>query len=145
MSDSQEDEHSCFSDNTHRDIVLNAQGVENVFLAAYDDKSYGASIYDYMKAKGQGGVADELARALDGTMNATAVVDQKARNGNPFDNQIQGSAGDKSDIQAVVTSLVNQTNIVAQAIDVMGFNPDVKDPEVTYASDNALLGNKVAE
>ncbi len=31
----QEDEHSCFSDNTHRDIILNAQGISNVWNGAY--------------------------------------------------------------------------------------------------------------
>lgn len=31
----QEDEHSCFSDNTHRDIILNAQGIENLYLGTY--------------------------------------------------------------------------------------------------------------
>lgn len=31
----QEDEHSCFSDNTHRDIALNAQGIENLYLGKY--------------------------------------------------------------------------------------------------------------
>ena len=31
----QEDEHSCFSDNTHRDIVLNLQGVVNVYKGIY--------------------------------------------------------------------------------------------------------------
>lgn len=31
----QEDEHSCFSDNTHRDIRLNLQGVINVYTGAY--------------------------------------------------------------------------------------------------------------
>jgi len=145
MSDSQEDEHSCFSDNTHRDIVLNAQGVKNIFLSAYNGSSYGAGIYDYMKAKGHGSLADDLAKALESTMNATAVIDRKAKGGKPFDNQIQGTATDKADIQAVVAGLVNQTNIVAQAIDALGYNPDVKDSEVTYASDDALLGDKVAE
>lgn len=33
----QEDEHSCFSDNTHRDISLNAQGIENLYLGTYTD------------------------------------------------------------------------------------------------------------
>jgi putative iron-regulated protein len=33
----QEDEHSCFSDNTHRDIILNAQGIENLYLGTYTD------------------------------------------------------------------------------------------------------------
>lgn len=31
----QEDEHSCFSDNTHRDIITNYQGIRNVFLGEY--------------------------------------------------------------------------------------------------------------
>ncbi|MDE2775554.1 MAG: iron-regulated protein [Chloroflexota bacterium] len=31
----QEDEHSCFSDNTHRDIITNFMGVSNVYRGAY--------------------------------------------------------------------------------------------------------------
>lgn len=31
----QEDEHSCFSDNTHRDIITNNQGVVNVYKGSY--------------------------------------------------------------------------------------------------------------
>ena len=31
----QEDEHSCFSDNTHRDIIANAQGIFNVLSGTY--------------------------------------------------------------------------------------------------------------
>lgn len=34
-SQDQEDEHSCFSDNTHRDAVTNAQGIQNVWLGQY--------------------------------------------------------------------------------------------------------------
>lgn len=31
----QEDEHSCFSDNTHRDIITNFIGIRNVYLGEY--------------------------------------------------------------------------------------------------------------
>ena len=31
----QEDEHSCFSDNTHRDIRLNLEGIANVYKGSY--------------------------------------------------------------------------------------------------------------
>jgi putative iron-regulated protein len=31
----QEEEHSCFSDNTHRDMVQDVRGVQNVWLGAY--------------------------------------------------------------------------------------------------------------
>jgi putative iron-regulated protein len=31
----QEDEHSCFSDNTHRDIITNLMGIENIYHGTY--------------------------------------------------------------------------------------------------------------
>jgi putative iron-regulated protein len=31
----QEDEHSCFSDNTHRDIITNLMGIENIYYGTY--------------------------------------------------------------------------------------------------------------
>jgi putative iron-regulated protein len=31
----QEDEHSCFSDNTHRDMILDVQGIQNVWEGRY--------------------------------------------------------------------------------------------------------------
>lgn len=37
----QEDEHSCFSDNTHRDIRLNLIGISNVITGTYNSKSEG--------------------------------------------------------------------------------------------------------
>lgn len=44
----QEDEHSCFSDNTHRDIALNLQGVINVYKGNYGTVD-GASLEDLVK------------------------------------------------------------------------------------------------
>ncbi len=41
----QEDEHSCFSDNTHRDIRLNLQGIANVYRGSYSTVS-GISLED---------------------------------------------------------------------------------------------------
>ncbi len=50
---SKEDEHSCFSDNTHRDIVNNALGIQNVYLGRYETNSgtviKGVSIHDLFK------------------------------------------------------------------------------------------------
>ena len=36
-SGDQEDEHSCFSDNTHNDFIYNLQGIENVYFGRYAD------------------------------------------------------------------------------------------------------------
>ena len=50
-----EDEHSCFSDNTHRDAVTNALGIQNVWLGQYKraDGSVlqGPSLRDLVVAK----------------------------------------------------------------------------------------------
>ncbi len=49
----QEDEHSCFSDNTHRDIAANFAGVKNVYLGTYTrpngDVIEGASIAEVLE------------------------------------------------------------------------------------------------
>lgn len=44
----QEDEHSCFSDNTHRDIALNLQSVINIYQGKYGTID-GASLEDLVK------------------------------------------------------------------------------------------------
>jgi putative iron-regulated protein len=44
----QEDEHSCFSDNTHRDIALNLQSVINIYKGNYGSVD-GASLEDLVK------------------------------------------------------------------------------------------------
>jgi putative iron-regulated protein len=44
----QEDEHSCFSDNTAADVALNAKGIQIVYLADFDGVS-GMSVSDLVK------------------------------------------------------------------------------------------------
>ena len=46
LTPSEEDEHSCFSDNTHRDIATNYQGFKNILTASYNGKKYGKSLLD---------------------------------------------------------------------------------------------------
>jgi len=46
LTPSEEDEHSCFSDNTHRDIVDNYQSFKNILTGSYMGKSYGSSLLD---------------------------------------------------------------------------------------------------
>ena len=111
LDNSQEDEHSCFSDNTHRDIFLNAVGVENQFLGVYDlpedalDEftfagtmmitGRGHGIYDLLKAEGHADEADALKTAIEAAVAATAQIDALARGIGPapfplpFDVQIQ--------------------------------------------------------
>jgi putative iron-regulated protein len=122
-TDSQEDEHSCFSDNTHRDIFLNAKGVQNSFNASYTridgEQIEGASIYDLMVVEGEHELANSLRASLEATMAAAAVVDTKAKTGTPFDVLIQQGIN-QPNVVAVIDTLVNQTDFIEQAIVALG-------------------------
>lgn len=126
MTDSQEDEHSCFSDNTHRDIVTNAQGVQNGFLAQYGGKTHGTSVYDWLVARQKQALADELKASLEKTMAAVGVIDQAAKDGVPFDNQIQGSEAQKQVVVDAIIALRNQTHVIERALAVTEQQADLR-------------------
>jgi len=118
-TDSQEDEHSCFSDNTHRDIYLNAKGVQNSYGATYTringEEIKGASIYDLLISEGFPVLANDLRGSLEATMAAASVIDTKAKSGTPFDVLIQEGVAQENVI-AVISALVAQTDDIEEAI-----------------------------
>lgn len=81
----QEDEHSCFSDNTHRDIVNNFKGIQNVYVGQYTrvDETVieGAGVADLLEA-----VAPEINTVILGLLKdtETAISEIEA----PFDRAI---------------------------------------------------------
>lgn len=81
----QEDEHSCFSDNTHRDIRLNLQGVVNVYQGKYKDID-GASLEDLVKNA-------DLETYNDTNASLTLAVSKTEATLIPFDLAISGGAG----------------------------------------------------
>ncbi|MES2544023.1 MAG: imelysin family protein [Bacteroidota bacterium] len=80
----QEDEHSCFSDNTHRDIALNLQGVINVYQGKYGSID-GASLEDLVKQANE-----EAYDSTDVSLNASLA--KVAAILIPFDLAISGGA-----------------------------------------------------
>ena len=78
----QEDEHSCFSDNTHRDIILNLQGVINVYKGNYANVD-GASLEDLVKKANAQANSDTEASLILSVNKVNAIL-------NPFDLAISG-------------------------------------------------------
>src|SRR5690606_21337958 len=76
-SQDQEDEHSCFSDNTHRDAVTNALGIENVWLGRYKraDGSVlqGPSLRDLVAAR-DAALAERTTRQIAASVQATEGI-----------------------------------------------------------------------
>jgi putative iron-regulated protein len=70
----QEDEHSCFSDNTHRDIRLNLDGIANVFRGSYRTIN-GSSLEDLITETNPTLGAQITAQliAAESAVNATAI------------------------------------------------------------------------
>ena len=120
-SQDQEDEHSCFSDNTHRDAVLNATGIENVWLGRYRraDGSLlqGPSPRDLVAAK-DAALADRTSKQL-----AQSVANAQAIQA-PFDREIVGAkdAPGRQRIQATVNSLVQQSKDLVAAANAIGIS-----------------------
>jgi len=111
VANSQEDEHSCFSDNTHRDILLDALGIQNSYLGRYVRTDGGVvsgpSPDALLRAQGDVALADLMTAALADTMAKVAVIDARAKDGIPFDNQIQEGI-DEPNIRAAIEALIAQ-------------------------------------
>jgi len=115
----QEDEHSCFSDNTHRDLVANALGIENVWLGRYlrRDGSLmkGASVQDLV-AERDAGLARRTSAQIAQSLAAASRIPA------PFDRALAGepeSAG-RQRIQAAADSLVQQSKDLVDAAAAIG-------------------------
>jgi len=118
-SQDQEDEHSCFSDNTHRDAVLNALGIENVWLGRYKraDGSVmqGPAPRDLVAAR-DAGVADRTSKQIAASVAAANAIQA------PFDREIVGAkdAPGRQRIQTTVNSLVQQSKDLVAAANAVG-------------------------
>jgi len=115
-SKNQEDEHSCFSDNTHRDILTNALGIRNVWLGEYKrlDGSVlkGPSLRDLVADK-DAKAADKVSADMDATLAAAEGI--KA----PFDQEIVQPDGRKR-VQATINALKKQANSLVEAAKALG-------------------------
>ena len=113
---SQEDEHSCFSDNTTNDIIGNARGIQMVLTGDYPGVS-GTGILELVE------LADsELAAQLEAEVQAS--LDAVAAIPAPFDQHlIEGVSDDDPGRMAVLTGiehLEDQTDTIVAAADAIG-------------------------
>ena len=115
----QEDEHSCFSDNTHRDIVANALGIQNVWLGQYQraDGSVlqGPSLRDLVAAR-DAALAERTTRQIAASVAAAQAIQA------PFDREIIGGkdAPGRQRIQQTIDSLVQQSKDLVDAAAAIG-------------------------
>lgn len=137
-ANSQEEEHSCFSDNTHRDIWLNAEGVSNNYYGIYagydsdldgvDDVATravdGYGISDYLADVGLTDLASEMQQALTLTQAANQAIDRSARvDGKPFDVLIMDENRQKNDpVYNAILALNDQAVVIKKIGTALGID-----------------------
>jgi putative iron-regulated protein len=121
FSQDQEDEHSCFSDNTHRDAVSNAQGILNVWTGRYTQAN-GQVLQVPSLSELVAATSPEL--ALKTTRQIEKSVASASSIQAPFDREILGGpqAPGPTRIKATVASLVDQSQLLVEAASAIGIS-----------------------
>jgi putative iron-regulated protein len=133
-ANSTEDEHDCFSDNTHNSHFYNARGVRNIYLGEYKriDGSVvsGASLSDLVAA--QDAATDKVLKdKLLNTEQALQGLVDSAESGQSFDQLIApGNSEGAALVRQGIAALVEQTTAIENAAKLIGIkhlNPDTAD------------------
>ena len=118
-----EEEHDCFSDNTHNSHYGNALGIRNVYLGSYKrtDGSVvsGPSVSDLVRAKSPE-TDDAVRAAMDKTMAQMGVLVERAKTVEAYDQMIGlGNAEGNAVVQKTIDLLVAQAKELERAIAVL--------------------------
>lgn len=135
LAHSQEDEHSCFSDNTHDDILQNIKGVENIYLGRYlkaDGTTLeGASLAQLVASKDTKADTELKTKLTESLKSAEAIV-KTAQDGTTFDQQIAAGNPYNTQVKTTIDALKNQTVAIEAAATVLGvqsLNPEPLEAE----------------
>jgi putative iron-regulated protein len=116
-SQDQEDEHSCFSDNTHRDIVTNATGIQNVWLGQYKKRDgsvlQGPGVRDLVAAK-KADLAEKTTAQIAASVAGAEAIPA------PFDRAIAKGSTGRPAIEKTVASLVEQSKLLVESASAVG-------------------------
>lgn len=116
-----EEEHDCFSDNTHNSHYYDALGISNVYRGNYTRVDgtivIGASLSDLVR----GVSADldaEMISKLEATQAAMRVMKDKADSGEMAYDQMIGEGNDEGNaiVQAAIDGLVDQTRTIERIV-----------------------------
>jgi putative iron-regulated protein len=124
MLNDPEEEHDCFSDNTHNSQYYDGLGIQNVYLGHYTrtDGSIvsGPSLSDLV-AQADPAVDTRLKAELDASVAALAALKLAAEAGMAYDQMLApGNATGEAMIMGGVEALVTQTASIQRAMLVLG-------------------------
>ena len=120
-----EQEHDCFSDNTHNSHYYDEVGMMNIYYGRYTrldgTKVGGAGIADYVKAKAPA-EGQRLTDDMDKTLAALKVIKDTADSGRMAYDQMIGPDNPEGNkmVDAAVQALVTQAHSVEAVVGALG-------------------------
>lgn len=121
-----EEEHDCFSDNTHNSHLYDAVGIQNVYNGSYtriDGSTVeGPSISQLVAAK-DAGVDAELKENLGKTVTYMQDMAKRAESVEAYDQMIgEGNVEGNAVVQTAIDGLVTQTRSIERAVAALELN-----------------------
>lgn len=124
MLNDPEEEHDCFSDNTHESHYYDGVSIQNVWLGKYErsdgSEITGESLSDLV-AEADAGVAEAVTADIAASVEKLDAIRKKVADGMAYDQMLaRGNDVGESLIMAAVDSLVAQTQEIERAVNVLG-------------------------
>ncbi len=139
-----EEEHDCFSDNTHWSHYYDALGIRNAYLGEYSrvDGSLvkGPSLSDLTKAANPE-LDQKMRTYLDATQAAAQAMVDAAKQGETFDVLIAaGNTEGNAKVQAFVDALTAQTQVLEEVMATLGISGVELEGSDSLDNPSAVLG-----
>ncbi len=115
-----EEEHDCFSDNTHASHLNDAIGIQSAYTGEYTrvdgTKMTGPSVSDLVAEK-DAALDKEVKGKLDATLSAMNAMADRAEGGEAYDQMIgEGNSEGNATVQAAIDGLIDQTRSFERVI-----------------------------
>ncbi len=142
-----EEEHDCFSDNTHNSHYYNVIGMENVYFGRYtriDGTTVsGPSVSDLVKAK-SAEIDGRVRAALAETNKRMTALKTRAETKEAYDQMLgEGNKEGNAVIEAAIAALIAQTKEFERAVGVLELKAiEFEGSDSLDAPDKALSGKK---
>ena len=126
MLNDPEEEHDCFSDNTHNSHYYDGLGVQNVYLGEYVRVSgeliSGPSLSDLVQAS-DAALDAEMRNKLANTMQALGRIKLAAEAGTSYDQMLAaGNAAGEALVMGGVNGLVDQTRSIERVVKLLNIS-----------------------
>jgi len=120
MLNDPEEEHDCFSDNTHNSHYYDGLGIQNVYLGEYvrvdGTLVSGASLSDLVAEK-DAALDAEMQQKLSATMRALGRIKTAAEAGFAYDQMLErGNAAGEALVMGGVNGLIDQTRSIERVV-----------------------------